>query len=151
MFTEITSILDRWLEANEFEVDTEVGLDFAYYYAQSKIVYSLVSTEKTDRLFMEFAKANGLEVDCGIFLLSFFHELGHHETIEELDEKIENKCTKVKATLTDSEEDCKKYFALADEIIATEWAINYINNNVDSIRELAEELQNAIAKLEVEA
>lgn len=148
MFTEITNILDNYLEENEFECSTEIGLDFAYYYAESKIVYSLVTTEKTDRLFMEFAKANGLKVDCGIFLFSFFHELGHNETIDFLDDKVEKKCRKIKETLReDNEEDCKKYFSLADEKEATMWAVDYINNNIEKIEKLAKNLQKAIDKL----
>lgn len=147
MFTEITNVLDNYLMENDFEVTTEIGLDFEYYYAESKIVYSLVTTEKTDRLFKEFAKANGLKVDCGIFLLSFFHELGHNETIDYIDQKTEKRCSKIKKGLTTSEKDCIIYFNLEDEKIATDWAINYINNNTEKIKKLAENLQEALDNL----
>lgn len=145
MFEEITKVLDNYLEENDFEVTTEIGLDFAYYYADSKIVYSLVTTEKTDRLFMNFAKENGLKTDCGIFLLSFFHELGHNETIDYIDTKTEKACAKIKKSLrANNEEDCKKYFNVEDEKIATMWAIDYINNNTEKIEKLAKNLQKAI-------
>lgn len=148
MFAEITKILDNYLMENEFELSTRCELDFAYYYAESVVAYSLVTTERTDRLFMEFAKANGLTYDCGIFLLSFFHEVGHDQTIDEVTPNMEKKCSQVKSKLhEDNEEDCLKYFDVYDEKLATLWAIDYLNSNREKIAELAEKLQKAIDNL----
>lgn len=148
MFTEITNILNNFFEEEGIECTCEVALDFAYYYTTDVITYSLVTTETTDRLFTQFAQDNGLEYDCGIFLLSLLHEVGHYYTIDEVDEKTERKCERIKSKLSENkEEDCLKYFALDDEIIATEWAIDYINNNREKLEILSKKLQEAIDKI----
>lgn len=148
MFEEITSILNNFLAEEEIECTCELDTDFAYYCNSDVITYSLITTERTDKLFTEFAKQHGLKVDCGIFLLSLFHEVGHYFTLEDLDEKTEKRCERIKETLSpNKDKDCLKYFGLADEIIATEWAIEYINNNEKKLEKLAKKLQKAIDKL----
>lgn len=141
----IDRVLNRFLADNDFECDVMMDTDFAYYYGCSLITYSLVVSEKMDRMFLDFAKSNGLSVDCGIFLLSFFHELGHHETMDLLEDEDCEYSKEIKETLNgDSEEDCKIYFALPDEIEATLWAIDFINSNLEMVEKLAKDLQKEI-------
>jgi len=139
--TRIDDLLNRFLADNDFECTVFADTDFAYYYASSRISYSFVVSERMDRLFLDFAKRKGLTVDCGIFLLSFFHELGHNETIDDLEDDEMDYCTDVKETLTDSDADAETYFNLIDETLATEWAIDYINNNIEIVEKLAMDLQ----------
>lgn len=140
----INKVLNTFLEDHEFDCTADMSTDFSYYWREEIITYSIIVSERMDDLFLTFAKENGLAVDCGIFILSFFHELGHHLTIDDLTDEEEEECQAVKDTLTDSDADCNKYFCLLDEWLATSWAIDYINNNVDEVRELAESLQEAI-------
>ena len=142
----IDTILNEFLNKNDFECTVEMGTDFAYWTDTDTITYSLVVSERMDKLFMEYALAQGLKVDCGIFLLSFFHELGHYMTIDDLTDKEETQCEKAKSKLTDSDADCMKYFSLLDEFLATSWAVEYINEHLAQIEELAANLQAAIAQ-----
>lgn len=142
--TMIDNVLNRFLADNDFDCTAEMGTDFAYYWEEEIITYSLIVSERMDNLFLDFARKNGLQVDCGIFLLSFFHELGHHLTIDDLEEEEEEECEAIKDTLTDSDADCYKYFSLLDEWLATSWAIDYINNNTNTIKQLAIDIQQAI-------
>ena len=142
--TGINRVLNKYLKDNDFDCKVAMATDFAYYWEEELITYSLVVSERMNKMFLDFAKRKGLKVDCGIFILSFFHELGHHLTIDDLTEEEEEECEAVKDTLTDNDADCEKYFSLLDEWLATSWAIDYINNNVDEIRELAEKVQRAI-------
>ena len=140
------NILSDYLKRElNIKVKCLMGTDFAFYYNLNRIEYSIVVSERMDNLFLEYAKENGLKVDCGIFLLSFFHEVGHYMTLgrftsDEIDEFID-----YKDSLTDSDEDCKEYFNIEDERQATLWAIQYINDNVDKIEKLALDFQNEMA------
>lgn len=110
--------------ANEFECDVEVGNEFAYYYAESLIV---VDPTDNDDTFLAFARANGLDTRVGSFVISFFHELGHNETIDDVEEEFEGD----KDTLTTEE-----YFNLEEEWLATEWAIDYCNSHIDIVEQI---------------
>lgn len=140
----IDNILNTWLEQNGFDCTVEIGTDFAYYYDQSIITYALVVPSRMEALFMDFAKRRGLQVDCGDFLMSFFHELGHHETLDLIDDGQYVEAQETKKKLTDSNEDTEIYFNLIDEITATDWAISYINNNLHKICRLGNDLRVAV-------
>ena len=132
-------VLNNWLADNGFECEVKCDTDFAYYYADSLITYALVVSERMDNLFLDFANRHGLKVDCGIFLLSFFHELGHNETMDELEDDEFYNGDKNKL-------EPEEYFNLTEEIVATEWAIDYINNHADEVERLAKDFQEEMKK-----
>lgn len=141
----IDRVLNNFLKDNEIDCRAEMGTDFAYYTDDEIVTYSLVVSERMNDLFLQFAQARGLKVDCGIFLLSFFHEVGHHLTIDDLTEEEEEECEAIKASLnSEDDKDCVKYFSLLDECLATSWAIDYINEHVKEVEQLALKLQKAI-------
>jgi hypothetical protein len=73
------------------------------------------------------------------------HEVGHHFTLDDLEEDEEEYCMKTKKKLHgESVEDNFIYFDLPDEKLATEWAINYINKNKAKLFKLAIEIQPII-------
>lgn len=141
---EIDNILNQYL--SKFEVSVKAGTDFAYWYAEDVIEYAFVVSERMNNLFLNFAKSQGLRYNVDIFLLSLYHELGHHLSYEDLDDVDVNYSLDVKASLTDSDADCDIYFNLPDEIAATNWAIDYINENPEEIAGLWNQLQPAIAR-----
>jgi hypothetical protein len=65
--------------ANEFECEVVIGNEFAYYYEESLIV---VDPTDTDEEFLTLARENGLYEEVSSFVISFFHELGHNETLD---------------------------------------------------------------------
>ena len=153
--SKIDFVLNNWLAQNDFECTVEMGTDFAYWYNESVITYALVVSERMNRLFLDFAKRQGLEVDCGIFLLSFFHELGHNKTMDLIDDDEYEEAQAIKKTLGDTDEDCETYFNLVDEYEATMWAIDYINNHKAEVgllaRHLMVEINNFYQENEIEA
>ena len=141
------NILSDYLKRElNIKVKCFMGTDFAFYYNLNRIGYTIVVSERMDNLFLEYAKKNGLKVDCGIFLLSFFHEVGHYMTLGQFTFDEIDEFNDYKDSLTDSDEDCKEYFNIEDERKATLWAIQYINNNADKIERLALEFQNEMAR-----
>lgn len=118
---------------SQFGLSAEIGTDFAYYYNEDKITYALVVSDRMGKMFKEFAFSIGLKYNVDVFLLSLLHEVAHHTTIKDLDDVEYGKGLHLKETLTDSDEDVLKYFQIYDEIEATNWAIDYINNNAETL------------------
>lgn len=110
--------------ANEYECEVVEGNEFAYYYADSTIVVNTHEEEDVD--FLNFARANGLNEEVGCFVISFFHELGHNETLDFVEEYNGNKDELTK----------EEYFNLEEELEATLWGIDFCNNNLDLVKEI---------------
>ena len=147
-----TKKLDRLVQNFVRKVSTDKSLkafldtDFNYYYYSKKVGYSILVSERMDSLFLEYAFLHGLKVDCGIFALSLLHEVGHHMTIEGIDQSTYDFCQEVKETLTDSDEDANVYFDLEDERLATKWAIDYINTHVKEVEDFTVKFSEALAE-----
>ena len=124
----------------------EEDSDFAYYPLSNRITYSLVVSEKDSTDFMRSVEFFKPKVKCDIFLWSILHEIGHHETIDELSD----------ADLADSEiikffvfNGCvseELYYECPDERAATGWAVQYAESHTDILAKFWEELQKAIMR-----
>ena len=113
--------------ANEYECEVVIGNEFAYYYDENTIVVNPVDTDKT---FLALAKENGLNEEVSSFVISFFHELGHNETVDFCEEYEGNK-----DALT-----MEEYFYVEEEYEATMWAIDFCNNNMDIVKKIEKNL-----------
>lgn len=138
----IDNILNEFLEP--FEATASISTDFEYLYAESHIHYALVISERMDQLFVANAMTLGLDQVCDSFILSFLHELGHHETLDEIEDADAAYSRNIKEHLTSSDEDCLIYFNLPDELAATQWAVDYINEHQEEVAALWNKLQPAI-------
>ena len=113
--------------AHEFECDAVIGNEFAYYYAENLIV---VDPFDPNEKFLALARENGLNEEVSNFVLSFFHELGHNETMDFVEEYEGDK-----DALT-----MEEYFYLEEEYEATMWAIDFCNNNMELVKEIEKNL-----------
>ena len=113
--------------ANEYECEVVIGNEFAYYYDENTIV---VNPTDTDETFLALAKENGLNEEVSSFVISFFHELGHNETVDFCEEYEGNK-----DALT-----MEEYFYVEEEYEATMWAIDFCNNNMDIVKKIEKNL-----------
>lgn len=141
----MTTYLKRWLKDNGFEgIKVREDVEFLANITEEIIYYAFCEDDEADKMFYQFGIDEGLALDCGSFVLSFFHELGHIMTDDLLSEKALDRCEKIKAeieTMTDYRKANLKYFALDDEITATRWAIDYINDNADRVEKFAIEIE----------
>ena len=121
--------LERTLNkiAHEFECDVVIGNEFAYYYEENLIV---VDPTDKDEAFLNFARKNGLNETVSSFVISFFHELGHNETIDFVEEYDGDK----------NALSAEEYFNLEEEFEATAWAIDFCNNNLTLVKEIEKQL-----------
>ena len=143
-YKKIEKIINTFIHENiDEELVVKKGVDFDYYYGSDVITYTLTENKRMDKLFMDFSIEEGLTVNCSVFLLSLFHEIGHYMTFDDLEEEDFAYSCDVKALLGTTDDDVKIYFRLPIEIAATEWAINYINEHPTEISTL----EKAINKL----
>lgn len=150
---EIDKILNDFLV--EFDAVCEMGTDFCYWTSDSLIHYSLVVSDRHNTHFMNNFHKLAPDIKCDVFLASFLHELGHHETIHLIDELDEAYCRDFKEMLSERLENEKpteeneaeiyqQYFDLPDEYEATMWAIEYIRENPEKIKNLWNKVKTAI-------
>ena len=136
--TEINKILRSYLEPFGYEI--RHGSDFCCNLDKEVVYWSLYTPANADKYFLEYAHSLGLKYECGVFILSLFHEIGHLETYDDLDEidiaysEDEKKLLSKKET--HNKADNMHYFGLPEEKIATKWAIEFINTNPDFCREI---------------
>lgn len=149
----INKILNTFLEP--FDATAELGSEFCYLYITSTIYYTVVMTENQDKIFNEFFKKNCPEFSLPPFIWGFLHELGHHETMDDLTEdeteisraekeKINKELAEVKEYNEIYWEECKKYCYLPDEYAASMWAIDYAKDNYNEVMDLTIKLFHAI-------
>lgn len=139
----ITNIINEFLQP--FDLTAHLDTDFYYYWQNNTIGYALVVTEKFDRLWTEYLTKNYPNVTAPLFIWSLLHEIGHNETDDYIPYGGHVRIDHYKKTLNpDKEEDIRKYYQCADEVLATEWAYRYIITYPDKIADLWNRLQPAI-------
>ena len=146
MLDTITAILNEYLE--KFDLTATLDTDFGYYRYDDLITYTVVVTERFDRLFQNFVETNFPLVNAPIFLWSLFHEIGHAETDDDLDDDLYDFCENAKIGINpDNDEEVMAYFSLPDEYTATEWAYYYFLNHKEEVSELWDRIRPEIEKL----
>lgn len=143
----INDIINEFLEP--FELTAEPGTDFCYYFLEDKIYYALAVGNTSAKLFMENAEARFPDAHADVFLWSLLHEIGHSETLDDLEDDEEVRCMEIKRELSKHTDWSitrrhEIYFACPDEMAATDWAGEYIMNHVDELSIFWSNLQAAI-------
>lgn len=132
----------------------EFSGEYAYYYDDESVTYQITENEINDLCFIEFVKERfGLEVEFP-FILFLLHEVGHHKTTADLGDSVLDFCWTEKERideeiqLTETEEDFKRiewqYFNLPDEIMATQWAVNYIKTHPATVDKMCRAILKAL-------
>ena len=127
--------------------------EFAYYFSDNKVTFSLVEGTFGDKCLTDFFKTR-FDYDCKYpFVLFLLHEVGHHKANDNIQDDIFHFCMKEKERIenelaeTDDEELAKKlhnqYFNLPDEIMATQWAINYAKKHPKKVRKMWKKCEKA--------
>lgn len=138
----IDDILNKYLAP--FDCRCELGLDFSYWTDISTIYYSLAVPDEGANAFIAFAEELFPNIKADIFIWSFFHELGHHETADDFeDEDWDEYRALVGSKMITNQE----YFRLPIEIAATRWAGEYIQTHVDEVARLWQDVAAAIQEL----
>ena len=113
-----------------FDCCGKLGIDFCYVYSTSTIYYGLIiPDEDIEADFQASIDRLHPRVKMDTFIWSLLHELGHHETLDTMEQKEIDYCNDIKAKINNEEIDASEYYDLLDERLATEWAVNYANTH----------------------
>lgn len=143
----LNNVLNNFLAGFDIDCTAELGTDFAYFYTKSIAQYALVVSDNSNERFMNFVHSLAPELSIDVFLISWLHEVGHHLTLDDIEDDEAAYSRDVKETLGSSAEDYITYFNLPDEIAATTWAINFIKNNADAVAALWNVIQPLIINI----
>ena len=133
-----------------------MGTEYQWYIDTDKIEFKITENEIGDQLFVDFIKDYfGYDVEYS-FIISLLHEVGHSFTYNNLDDEEINFCDDEKERIDKEMEKAKtyedvkelmyQYFTLPDEIVATEWAVNFAENNPQLIEKMWRKCYNALGK-----
>jgi S-adenosylmethionine/arginine decarboxylase-like enzyme len=144
-FDRLTAILNEYCK--KFDLEVLEDTDFAFY-RDGVITYTVVVTERFDRMFLNYCETNFPLIHAPIFLWSLFHEIGHAMTDDEIDDDVYEFCVNTKLGLNgENDEDTMTYFDLPDERAATEWGYYYMLNHEQEVTELWDRIRPLIQNL----
>lgn len=147
-------IKDFFTELGYEEITPFLSTDFGYYYGDEKISYTIFEMPTADKGFQMYIEKHFHNVPkCSIFTLSLLHELGHHETIDDISEKIYIKCCEKKFKLANkevkTEQDAIKrqveYCGIYDEKIATAKAIEILADHYSEVIKFEKTILEALS------
>lgn len=139
-----------------FGLKAKLSTEYAYFHYKSLITYKLTENTIEDELFNSFVFDRFNYHVENSFIFSLLHEVGHHQANDEIVGDILDFCLQEKeridkAMLTaDAYDEIKEleyqYFALPDEIMATQWAVNFARNNALECDVMWENIKTALLK-----
>ena len=107
----------------------DLSTDF-YCYPNTKEIYISVLAPATalDDFITNLETRTQIN-DISVFTWSFLHEVGHCMTWNYLNKRTKNHCEYVKRKIERGSLNHLLYYGLADEKIATDWAIGFVERN----------------------
>lgn len=139
-----------------FGVKAELSTEYAYYFNKALITFKLTENTIEDELFNQFIYDRFDYKVENTFMISILHEVGHHLANDEIDNTIFDFCMDEKDRIieaiknTTTYEEVQKleyqYFNLPDEIMATQWAVNFIRNHALECDIMWEHIKTALFK-----
>lgn len=154
-FNKLVEMVDEFLEP--FGLDSDFDADFCYDTEEERVYFSIMVTERSDRLFKKYIKDTFNFNVPSIFMMSLLHEVGHAETLDTLsraqidadhyvkdilDEVLENTPT----NNPDYEDIYTQYFDLTIEKVATQWAVDYYKANRKRCDDFYSIFENALVE-----
>lgn len=128
----------------------EISTDF-YCYPNTKEIYiSVLAPATALDDFIDNLKTRTEIDDISVFTWSFLHEVGHCMTWNYLNKRTQHHCEYVKRKIERGSLDYLLYYTLADEKIATDWAIKFVERNHKLVRAFDRMIMNEITNFYLE-
>lgn len=130
-YDKILELCTAFVEDNitsDFE-NVNLGLDFYCYPNTKEIFISVLAIPTAIDGFMENLLDRTDINDISNFTWSFLHEVGHCMTWSYLNERTINHCRNIKRKINRGSIKPTVYYTLADEKMATDWALNFVKKN----------------------
>ena len=129
----LVEMVDEFLEP--FGCDSDFSSDFSYDPEDDRVYFSIMVTERSDRLFKQYVSTHFHFETPSIFMLSLLHEVGHAYTLHTFSKmRLETaheakKLIEEALEIDNSDEIYSLYFDLSIEKVATAWAVDYYRAN----------------------
>lgn len=135
--------LKKWLYDNATEANIKYGDDFCYVFHDDTVVFAHELPEHIE-WYKNFCFKKGLKYrDVNDYIICLLHEVGHAQTLiflNDLYHFVDFNVSKIVETESFTKFGawlkCQIYFRMPCEQVATDWMIDFINNNIEEVREL---------------
>jgi len=142
-----------------FNVTAKAGTDFAYYWQKELITFPVLQYNSFgEECLVEFVKDRFDLAEVDPWTLFLLHEVGHHMANDEIEGAIGQFCWDEKERIEKEMVECAEddleglkrlhyqYFNLPEELMATQWAVNFIKKHPKTVDHLILESEKAINK-----
>lgn len=133
----IYDILDCCSEfINNIDDFEEVGLgtDFMCYPTTNEIYIAVLASEISVDNFRDYLYTQTSIRTISEFTWSLLHEVGHCMTWHSMNKRTINHCRNIKRKIIRGSIPKPVYYTLTDEKIATNWAIQFVENNFNKVQ-----------------
>ena len=141
-------------ELSAFGIKKAVCTDeYSYLFDKKMVTYKLTEGTVEDKWFTEFIESRfGYEVRYP-FIISLLHEVGHHKANDNIVGDIYEFCMaekeRISAEMINADDEEQKaleweYFNLPDEIMATQWAVDYVRKHPKKVKKMWKKSQKAL-------
>lgn len=144
-FAPITRALNAFVRTFDEEYSCALGADFEAV-DDEMIIYAIAMPDEGATTFRaDFIRRFPACADFDLFTLSFMHELGHLETAWDMVNDIKQR--EAIHAMKDKEKAYRKYYALHNERIATDWAGEYLTENHEAMKAWEEKILRIFKKV----
>ena len=144
-FSPMTRVLNKFVRTFDEEYSCKFGSDFLAV-NDELITYTIAISDRDAISFQkDFIRHFPRCADFNIFTLSFMHELGHLETA--LDTVNDIKQREEISAMQDYDKAMRKYYALYNERIATNWAGKYLTEHHDDMKKWETKVLKTLQKI----
>lgn len=128
---------------------------YSYIFEDESITYKITENDVEDKMFIDFIRERFDFEVTNPFMMSVLHEVGHHKANEEIYDAIYDFCISEKERISREMQSANavrtreleyQYFNLPDEIMATQWAVNYAKKYPTRVQRMWEDIQNALTE-----
>lgn len=135
----------------------ELSTEYSYVFADGTVTFKITEGTMEDEWFNEFIEERfGYHVE-NTFIISLLHEIGHAKANWEIEGAIQDFCLaekeRIAEGMAESYNDFEtqkilewQYFNLPDEIMATQWAVDYARNHPKKVRKMWKKFEKAFHK-----
>lgn len=123
-----------------------------YFFSNASVLFPLIEDTVGDKCLLDFVE-NRFDYKCNFpFVFFLLHEVGHHKANDYIQDDILEFCLNEKdrieyeLSLADEEETIclhNQYFNLPDEIMATQWAVNYMRKHPKKVEKMWRKCEKA--------
>lgn len=148
----ITDLCINFIEENISDCieSVEISTDF-YCFPNTKEIYISVLAPATalDDFIANLESRTEIN-DISVFTWSFLHEVGHCMTWTYLSKRTHHHCNYTKRKIERGSLNHLLYYTLADEKMATDWAIGFVERNHELVKAFDRMVMNEITNFYLE-